>query len=523
MNCKLMNLVNKFLLTSFFVVCGYVSIKLFYFHLSLILFKWPIQFRETAILLSTDMLLKGGNPYLLENFPMYTNVYGILYNLVTCPVAALMGCTLTVHKAVGGFFTLCCGFLVYAMLRRSAGVSRSLAWGGALIVYASLLYSKTSLAEPDSLGLFLYLLTITLPIAFRFSPGSLVASVLAGIAAFYTKPYFVIALPIVGLYLFLFVSWKKGLVYVLLSSVLFAIMAVLVGSFCETYFYVTCLFHQNTAGRNPNWVKPQWIQFGHFNRELLIAAVIAAGSALFSRMARKGCREASPPANGSKTLIFRGIYLPLFALPVVAWLFSYKLGLNGGAYMTYLYQLVTPLFILALFPHLGNGKGEGWQFVFLPLVAASLLLTSGSYHDINKDFRQHDGGNWQKALDYVSTHTNILAVCSIAPLLFAQGKPVYDSGHSGCFGHDALKAPPRLSFFFPLLEQLRRQDLGFNRQITTGLVSKRFDLLMLNRQVSEWMAPPDIIAENYILFDHLSLYHAHDNYSWDIDIWKPKK
>lgn len=511
-------LLNNILLAFFTIVCGYVSYKLLRYHVDLILFPWPIQYRETANLLSTDLLLKGGNPYSLENQPVYTNVYGLLYNIATYPFAAVFGPTLFSHKAVGGFFTLCNCSLVYGMLRKDK-VSRLLAWGGALVVYISLLFSKTSLAEPDSLGLFLYLLTIALPMTFNFSNGSLVGSSLSAIAAFYTKPYFILALPFVCLYTFAFVSRRKGTIYLLMSMLFFILPLVTVNALFETYFYNTFLIHQNVAGTKTDWMIMQWSMFGNHFRELLSAAVAVCAALLCDKIQNKYKLDL-PPNEHDNMYCVRKTTLPFFTMLSVSLVFSVKLGLHTGAYMTYLFQLVSPLFVLSLFPHLGREKG--WQFIFLPLLAANLLQTSGIYQDINEDFRHFDDGNWQSAQNYVSTHRNILNSAAIAPLLLAQGKPVYDSGQSEYFQIPQI-IPPPVNFFFPPLKKVKIQSLKFKQEIETGIIEKRFDLLMLDRSFSSWIAPKNLISQNYTHRDVLTLYMPHTKYLWRLDIWEPKR
>ena len=512
------SLPHNILVLLFTMLCGYVCFRLLRYHLDLIFFPWPIQFRETANLLSTDLLLKGGNPYLLENQPVYTNVYGLLYNFVTYPVAAVLGPTLTVHKAVGGFFTLCSCLLVYGMLKRD-GVSRVLAWGGALIVYSSLLFGKTSLAEPDSLGLFLYLLTVTLPITFKFSNRSLLASSLVGILGFYAKPYFIIALPFVCLYVFFFVSRKKGVQFIFLTIVLFILTSVIVNTFFETYFYNTYLIHRIVAGANIDWMIKQWLLFEKELEELLAATFIAAMAAILSYIARKRCKADSSPVVNDIVASFGKISLPFFLMLAIALVFSVKLGLHNGAYMTYLFQLVAPLLVLTVFPLLG--KQGGWQFLILPLVALSLLRVSGGYRDINLDFRKLDRGNWQRAKDYVATHRNILNSAAIAPLLFEQGKPIYDSGQSEYFQH-LLKTTHPDSFFPLKIENITRQSLKYKQQIVADIVGKRFDLLMLDRSFSSWIAPTALISQYYNRRDLITLYMPHTRFMWQVDVWEPK-
>lgn len=503
----------------FAALCGYVTYKLLRYHFHLLLFPWPVQYRETANLLSTELLLKGGNPFALENQPVYVNVYGLLYNLFVYPVAAVFGSTLAVHKAVAGFFTLCDCTLVYLVLRRGA-VSRTVAWSGALVVYISLLVGKTSLAEPDSLGLLFYLLAISVSVLFNFSTRSLAWSIAAGIAAFYTKAYFVLALPFIGLYLLLFVSPKKGMAYMAVSGGALALSAVAVNAFCETYFYNTYLIHRNVAGSDVAWMKMQWSVFYRHLTELLSAICIAACAAVLAGIRRKRAVAASTDAEAESASPGLKISLPLFSLLLFSVLFTLKLGLHVGAYMTYLFQLAAPLFVLSVFPLLDRDRM--WKFAIFPLIGLNLVRTSVTYTDFYEDFLRNDRGNWQKADRYVSDHNNILNSPAIAPLLFAQGKPVYDSGQSQYF-QCGLGQPVLFSFLFPPMEDVGAQSFKYKQLVAAGIAQKKFDLLMLDRSFSKWLAPASLISQQYTCREVLTLYMPHMEYRWQVDVWEPKK
>ncbi|GFO64399.1 hypothetical protein GMPD_23180 [Geomonas paludis] len=552
----------QILTAAFAAVCGFVTFKLLAYHLNLVLFPWPIQLRETANLLSTSLLLKGGNPYALVNQPLYTNVYGLLYNLVTYPVAALFGPTLAVHKSVAGVFTLGCCLVTYWMLR-GGGVTRTLSWSGSLVVYIALLVGKTSLAEPDSLGLFFYLLTIAIAVRCNFSRWGLAASGLAGIAGFYTKPYFILGIPLVAFYLVLFVNRKKGILYTIGTASAFILSAVAVSALCETYFYNTFLIHRNVAGKDVNLMLMQWATFGRQLTEVLAALSIAVCAMALSVLAARRGRVGAPAADGQgksplsplrkggdvrplsphwmeETLTPRNslmnlghggdvpgtgqspviVSLPLFALVLVACVFTFKLGLHDGAYMTYLYQLVAPLFVLSVFPLLD--RAGAWSYLILPLLALNLLRTSAAYSDLDNAFGPKDRANWEKAATYVSSHRNVLNSAAVAPLLFAQGKPLYDSGQSQYFSC-GLEQPPPFGFLFPRVEEVRGQSARYREDIVAAIKAKKFDLLMLDRSFSKWIAPEELFPQYYTHRDVVTLYMPHMGYHWQIDIWEPKQ
>ena len=96
---------------------GVVSMAV-HWHVPFIFAEHPQEYSENAIYLTTVLLLQGQNPWALENLPQFANVYGIFYNLVALPVAAVFGCTFTVHRSLSAALLLLCCMVIVLVLRR---------------------------------------------------------------------------------------------------------------------------------------------------------------------------------------------------------------------------------------------------------------------------------------------------------------------------------------------------------------------------------------------------------------------
>jgi hypothetical protein len=502
------------------------AVKLLRYHYDLVVFPWPIQFRETAILLTTDLLLKGGNPFLIANQPEYTNVYGMIYNCFVYPFAVFFGPTLTLHKAVAGMFTLGCCLLQFHVMRRK-GVPWHYSLAGALVFYAALLYGKTSLAEPDSTGTFFYLLTGYIPWLMGFSRRSLILSILCGIVAFYTKPYFVLMAPCVASYLFFFVSRKEGVLYSFAFIALFSCSVLGASQLFETYFYNTFLVHANYSGADTDHLLGQLKEFCRFNRELILAGAVGFATWIYRR---RRCAETNAthrdPDGGTEPQAschqeWRPAAFPLFVFLVLLVYFCLDMGQRYGAYMTYLYQLIIPFSLMIIFR---AARPEGRNYLLIvPLLMASLYTTASTYGDISRNFSAHDHGDWQTARSLITTHGTVLASSALAPLLFARNMPVYDSGQTECFG-ESTKKPPKYPALFPLTGAIRNKFSSYRSQIAAGIINQRFDLIMFDRMFSSWLLPPDFRLDSYYDYRQmLVLYMPHTEYSWEIDVWERKK
>jgi hypothetical protein len=498
--------------------CVVFTFKLLLYHGWLICFPWPNQTREAAIMLSTDLLLKGGNPYLLSNQPIYTNLYGLLFNFCVYPAALVFGPTLMVHKAVAGGFLLCSCGLYYRVMRR-AGIAPLYAWSAALILYASLLMRTTPLPGPDTMGTFLMLLTVFLPWLRNFSWSSLLASAVFGLAAFYTKPYFVVGVFCLGSFLLCFVSAKKGLVYLLASGLLFLVSFAWVSRCCETYFYEVFLMHRNSATYATHYMVRQLWAYFLFYRELLLLLFWVTGMGLLRwAITRSRFKQPARMFSAAK-LAIKPILLPVYGFCFMLLLFCFKLGGYNGNWLAYPFQLVTPFLLLIVFRALRDDQRS--SVISVALLAAGLFfMTRGFTVQPVHQFETHE--NWEKIQVLVGSHTNILSAPPVAPLLIAQGKPVYDSGHSEAFVLSASKSPP-VPFLFPLLPQIKERNRQYLAQIAADIRAKRFDLLLVNESLSAWLLPPQSVLSTYYEHqDSVRIFMPHSEYSWAIDIWEPK-
>lgn len=499
-------------------ICAFFTYKLLAYHGWLICFPWPNQSREAAMMLSTDLLLKGDNPYLLSHQPIYTNLYGLLYNFCVYPVARLFGPTMLVHKAVAGAFLLgSCG-LYYVILRR-IGIMRLYVWAAVLLLYASLLMRTTPLPGPDTMGTFLLLASVFWPWLRNFSWPSLLASVLLGVAAFYTKPYFVLGALCLGSFLFCFVSVKKGFIYLAACGLLLLLVAILLNHVCETYFYNTFLVYRNFIVYNAHYMVAQLRAYISFYRELLVLGLVAAVINV-CRWWFAGAR-CVPFSQWFKAVrqAPTAVTLPVFGFSFMLVLFCVKLGGNDGAWLTYLFHLVTPFLLLVIFQLIRNDRRS--YVLNVGLLAASLFFVTRGYAiQPVHSFESHE--NWEKIQGLIGSHTNILSAPPFAPILMAQGKPVYDAGQGEYFFSIGSKPPP-VPWLFPLVPQLQERNRQYLEQIAADIRSKRFDLMLLNVQLSTWLLPPPSVISTY--YDHkdsLRLFMPHSGYIWAIEAWEPK-
>ena len=225
------NILHTTAYTAFGVLVFYFFIYFLNYHYHILASPFSLEYREGANILPTEFLLQGKNPFDFSNNPQCTNLYGIFYNLLIFPFAKIWGATLLLHRLVAGFFLFANCLTIVIVLKKNK-IPFLISCTAGVMLYPLLLFPKTTtpLAGPHTLGMFLFLMTFYVPYFYNYSKTSLSISILSGLLAFYTKPYFLLGVPLTAFYIFLFKSKKNGALY---------------GFIFFYHFYVLCLGGQS--------------------------------------------------------------------------------------------------------------------------------------------------------------------------------------------------------------------------------------------------------------------------------------
>ena len=509
-------------ITTFFMV------KLLALHFAIIFNPFPNEYREGAILLNTKLLVEGGNPYTLENQPVYTNTYGIIYHLVVYPFAKVFGSTLIVHRSISAFFIFA-SCIVLFMIANRMKVALSLSCIGVAIFYAHLLFFAAPQARPDSLGMFLFLCSIFIPWKFSYSNISLLPSIIIGILAFLTKQYFVLGIFYVGIYIFLFRSKLQGAKYffVLLISLVSTIL--LINYLFEYYWHNTFFVFANLTNHdydNADWSGLQLYKYMEFN-----LGIISIFFLIVFRYIQNLERKIKSLTTLKKIILSNWINLsnlnkPLLTIKLdfnLEWvlymllslgLFYFKLGRNIGSWIVYVNHLVSPFLIIiaCLFV---NKKRLG-NILLLSLLCLNLFRVT------KPDFIQMpqlDNATWQEMKVLVSQHKNILNSPAIAPLLIEQNKKVYDSGQTEYF-HYGIKRNI-FGIDFPSDESSKNRNKQFMQEVTNQIESKDFDLVIMTNHYSLFISESSL--QNYYQYKKsITVPMSATFQNWKLDIWEPK-
>jgi hypothetical protein len=449
------------------------------FNLRFITLPGAQEGREAAIPLTTALLLAGGSPYDLAHLPALTNLYGLVYNFAVLPAAALWGPTYAVHRTATLLFLLAGAALLCWVLRRE-GVGWPLALVGFAFYYLINATTYAISARPDTLGALLFLAAVSLVSAPR--PGQppfrvLAASAVLGVLAFYTKPYFVLGLPLAAAAVAVTSGWRRAALYAFGAGALLLTSSVLVNHFFPYYFFTVFTVNQYSAKNDPIYVWWQFIDFAQLHAGLLmvvVAVAVAASCRRFrpsqSSTIPKSPRHADPwPLN---------LLLALVAVEVM-------LGSHRGAFRAYWVQLITPFLLVVALRVIARASSPKWKTAGLSLLAfnAFLLLTWA-----RPNWPENSAPAWAAWTQLTAGHPRQLLP---PPLLDAANPapPIVQDGQTLYFINAALDILPpdaparqRVNQYINNLQQL--------------IQNRYFDVIVLPGEFKN-LIPPGLLAHHY--------------------------
>jgi 4-amino-4-deoxy-L-arabinose transferase-like glycosyltransferase len=504
------------------------------YHYQIILAAVPLDYYEGTTLLITGLIAEGNNPYTFEYQPAAMYVYPPLYNMLVAPMTWVVDNSLQLHRLVSAVFIIaCCGICADAVYRCGGGLRHSA--GAGMLLYAALLFYGTPVASTNAMGVFLYLLILYLPWRLNFSNPSLAVACVLAILAFYTKQYFILAMALLCLYLFLYVSMRRAL---LLGC---SYAALLVGSvfwvhYSSPYYLDNTFFSPMIAADRLQMLSIAQLQFGEFLRlywpllticlACMFVAVRGEGWKPWLRstagMLRwRGHLATNPGIDYPPSHYFWFCFL---VASVVVW---FSLGRNPGNYMTYLFQLLTPPLLIGFFGLLARQKSE--LTVLAPLV---LVCYYQAWALLPKDFSATPE-NWQRMDQLISSSNKVLSSQMLVATLLKHGKDVEQDGHTFYFPLAADKLP----LFIKQDPDLRVANIWrkYVDSLYHSIEAKEYDLII----VTSWdfkgifinnppgfseLDGPAFLKQYYQMDEtlRLSMTDRPGGGSYPLKIWRPK-
>lgn len=495
----------------FLAVC--ISIAwCFYFAVVTISMPYQIEYREGAAQVMTGFLLARSNPFVLENQPLGMNNYGMGYNLAVTPFAYLFGNTLLVHRSITFVFILLAA-LTGAWVVYRHGDTKASALACAAFIMIALIGRGGIGAAPAAMGTFLLLLTISIPFLYRFTTASLVASVVFSLAAFYTKPYFVLGMGIVAAYLFLFASKRTGLGYAALFLLLFAGSFLVVRWVFPFYFINTVIGNISNTGLSYPHMISQLKDLGIYFLPIILLSILFLASDM--RNFRRGTGTMFDIREWKQPLIKIPFDYYFFSFLCTLLVFIFFLGPHVGNYLNYAYQLILPVFFCWFFPRIG--RQEKQVFVITGLVILNLILWNGivlPFHVLE----QKGSREWSRLQNYVQSSSNILNSPLITSTTIESGLNPLDSGQITYFY--IIKPYPESAILGPSYTLLRADGMQYLRSVDNSIEKQKFDLIFTTLEKNTFYHMK-LVSEFYTPIDEIRVDMPQTEQQWTVVVWKP--
>lgn len=510
-----------------------LSTLLVIYHYRIITAPIPLDYYEGQMLVITDIIASGGNPYTAGFQPQAMSVYPPLYNILAAPLTLLFGNTLETHRAFSACLIMLSVVLCSLAALRASG-SRLYSATAGVMIYAALLFYSTPVASTNALGILLYLAILLVPWLLNFSRGSLVTALLLGILVFYTKQYFIAAMAMLCLYLFLYrcklTAIVLGSCYALLLLGSLAIVHVTSPYYLDNTLFaagisIYMLLSADTLVR-------QIVYYLQIYWPLLLIILVAALQAACTPAARplsqRFFRYLRPaPLSWRGPLLRKPPDYFAFCLLWATIVTFSTMGRNPGNFMTYLLQLMSPFLVLWCCSLMSGLRGAAR--LALPLVLPAFYLIYGL---LDKDFSTTEE-NWARVEEIIAESDDIYASQMLLNLVIKHDKRVYQDGHTHYFPI-ALHKPE----IFVKVNPDERVGAVWERYLTDifrRVENKEFDVILVNPWDFKGMfgrnRPPfeDVdgraFLRRYYRVDErfpLSMTDRHGGGTYEMRVWRPK-
>jgi len=456
----------------------------------------PVEYRENAVVFTTELLVAGENPYDLEHQPLFINAYGLGYHWIVLPLARHWGSGFLVHRAVSALFVILSCAVLFCGLYRTA-VSWPLALAAAVLWLIHLSRGLSIVARPDSFGMFLFLLSVLIPGLWEFAPWSLSLSLILGTLGLLTKPYFVFGIPCLATYLFLFRGKRLGVRYAVSGLLLTGATVAVMHARFPYYLTNTVIINVNVAGKS----------FAHLQRiaaeyqqahigvvMILVWAIVISLICGVERLRQDSAGTTAHPwvnfRDPGKPLLGFSLGLMPFMLLCGVLVMIAVMGRHHGNDILYYDQLISPFLYWVVTTQMQRLSALKIPCLILLL---STLWTSPQalvHAPIVRD------KEWNVLEGLIARHHHVFASPPLAHILRRQGKPVYNTGQTEFFIHGARNNIRQLS------EAYLQRGEEFAARIRSTAVAKGFDLVMLAESNPPFF-PKDILSRNYALADSM--------------------
>jgi hypothetical protein len=378
---------------------------------------------------------------------------------------------------------------LYGILRREKTSRIGSAIGATILVFALCVVSKLNGARPDTLALAFALAGLLAVQTAEYSWRGLFIASVCWLAAFSLKQYLILPALAVGLYIFLFRSKSRALIWGALFAALLLGSSWLVRIGFPTYFRYAFLHYAANSDLSRDHMVWQFSYFLEWYVGLCLLLLIIWHRRYF-RWLSPARLDIKLGTRMTAALFPAGARIPLWDFGVLlnAVLLVFYLGQHRWNDHVYFQELLLPFLLVAVIP-IAESMAEkpAWRVLVYGAMLTCLLPLGNTFQT---EFPAYAAGyrSLEKRLDRCE---HVFGSPPIADYLYARGQPVYDSGASG-YGKDVLASPsPAWAYWFGGEDSYFANRWAMWEQEMQGRVETRaFDCIAIDETVTDLAGIP---------------------------------
>jgi hypothetical protein len=444
-----------------------------HFDWGLIRFPYVLGNREISEVYTVHLVSHGINPYTMGQVPLAAQLYGIGQALICTPLAWLHGnADLFLLRLVNGLFLLASAGLIYAWARLSS--PRLVAASAALLCYSLWMAQIIPTCKPDAPALFFFLLGLYVPARRDYDRRSLALALCCGLAAYYTKPYFLLGAILLGPVLWMKRGLKVAVLYTLAFLGAFAAAAVAAWLCMPLYHYETFFNFFDNYVPNMDWA---FFQLGFL--ETMLCGMAALPFLVLWRLFRK--RSLGAPG--------RGLAEAELCFVLMAYLIPFRMSVHDGVFLTYMLELLAPfvvLMALAIF----NRCGSHWVTACLVLGVCTVVTGNAVLRPEVYDLPERNA-IWKSADSLLDPSKKTLVGGPMAALAYAKGMPICNTGSTEYLGRSKDSA---WNNSMPAMREMGQRAKDYTDGIKAQILAGAYDRLVLS---DDYLYYPDAMAKHY--------------------------
>ena len=322
-------------------------------HLNLLLFPWPLDYRENVVLYRGALIAAGHSPY--DFLPFSQSQYGFVADYLAAPLILVFGPVFAAPRLVTAIAIILSSSLLgfYAWRRTEDRLTAFLVF---CLVYVSFFsHPQMPVGTSNAPGSLFFIVSVVVPMLMSFSPLSLGICLAAGVLGLFTKLYPGLGPFFVLICLMASRDWKRAAKFALAGALTLGVSVVAVLHFFPDYYETTPGLAHAALGWNGRWLLVQSIFFLMFISPLLLFL---------------GWRLPQLPTGTRRALLAE----PSAVCTFFAVLILLKIGGNVLQYYLYFYQLLFPFMLLLALDIVGQEERPRRILLFCLTAGTALMF-----------------------------------------------------------------------------------------------------------------------------------------------------